>query len=225
MKQGKNESQASTVNSGAPTHDSIQRTEPGPGDVTRLLEAMRNGVPTADSQLIPLVYDELRRLAASYLRRERRDRDHTLQATALVHEAYLRLAGQHSPWQSRAHFFGVAAQIMRRLLVDHARSGGAEKRGGGQVKVPLDEALLVSSADSQSLLDIDMALTRFSLIDGRGARVFELRFFSGLTVEETATVMGVGPRTVNREWRLAQAWLSRELGGQHSHGRGTVVES
>jgi RNA polymerase sigma factor (TIGR02999 family) len=163
-------------------------------------------------------------LAASYLRRERRNRDHTLQATALVNEVYLRMAGQHNPWDNRAHFFGIAAQMMRRILVDYARNRRAVIRGGGQPNLPLDQALLVSSADSQELLDLDLALSRLAKFDARAARVFELRFFGGLSVEETATVIGVVPRTVNRDWRLAQAWLSRELCGQVNHGCRTLAE-
>ena len=181
-----------------------------PGEVTRLLQAMRNGEPDVAARLIPRVYDELRRLAASYLRRERRD--HTLQATALVHEAYLRLVEQHTPWQSRAHFFGVAAQLMRRILVDYARARQANKRGGENVRVPLDEALLLSHADSQNLLDLDLALSRLSDVDVRLENVFTLRFFGGLSVNETAEVLKVGARTINRDWRMAQAWLRRELG-------------
>lgn len=180
-----------------------------PGEITRLLKAMRNGEPNAQARLIPLVYDELRRLAGSYLRKERRD--HTLQATALVHEAYLRLVAQHAPWQSRAHFFGVAAQLMRRILVDHARSRQAAKRGGEVAKVPLDEALLLSHGDSEALVELDLALSRLTDVDARAANVFTLRFFGGLSVTEAAEVLNVGPRTVNRDWRMAQAWLRREL--------------
>lgn len=156
-----------------PRHTEVRRNTPG--EVTRLLIAMRNGEPNAESKLVPLVYDELRRLAASYLRKERRD--HTLQATALVHEAYLRLVGQRTPWQSRAHFFGVAAQLMRRILVDYARAHHAGKRGGEDMKIPLDEGLLLSNADSKYLIDLDLVLSRLTAFDNRLARVFELRFF------------------------------------------------
>lgn len=186
-----------------------------PGEVTRLLLAMRDGRPDAAPELLNLVYDELRRLAASYMRRERPD--HTLQATALVHEAYLKLAGQEATWRNRAHFFAVAAQAMRRILVDHARAGKAEKRGGAQAKVPINEAvltgsLLVSSANSGELLRVDEALTELTEFDARLARVVELRYFAGLSVQETAEVMGCGTRTVNRDWRTAQAWLRRKMG-------------
>jgi RNA polymerase sigma-70 factor (ECF subfamily) len=182
---------------------------PNAGEVTQLLMAMQEGQPEAEGRLIPLVYDELRRLAASYLRRERPD--HTLQATALVHEAYIKLADQKGSWQNRSHFFAVAAQVMRRILVDHARAHCAQKRGSGGIKVELDEAVLVSSAQSRELLDIDEALTRLAQIDPRQARVVELRFFAGLSVEETAHVMDLSTRTVLRDWRMAQAWLRREL--------------
>jgi RNA polymerase sigma-70 factor (ECF subfamily) len=182
-----------------------------PGEVTLLLDAMRHGQRDAESQLLTIVYDELRRLAARYLRRERPD--HTLQATALVHEAYLKLAGREASWQNRAHFFGVAAQVMRHILVDHARVHRAEKRGSGNGKVSLDDVVLVSSAKSREILDLDEALTRLAQVDPRQARVVELRFFAGMSVEETAEVLGFTTRTVNRDWRMAQAWLQRELSG------------
>jgi RNA polymerase sigma-70 factor (ECF subfamily) len=181
-----------------------------PGEVTRLLIAMQDGQRDAESRLLTLVYDELRRLAAGYLRHERPD--HTLQATALVHEAYLKLAGQNATWQNRGHFFGVAAQAMRRVLVDHARAFCAGKRGSGQAKISLDEALVFSAVQSRELLDLDEALTRLAEFDARLARVVELRFFAGLSVEETAEALGCATRTVNRDWRTAQAWLRRELG-------------
>jgi len=182
-----------------------------PGEVTRLLREMQNGTPAAADKLIPLVYDELRRLAASYLRKERRD--HTLQATGLVHEAYLRLVEQRAPWQSRAHFFGIAAKLMRRILVDYARARQASKRGGENVKIPLDEGLLLSSADSEHLLHLDLAISRLTEVDEQAANVFTLRFFGGLSVADTAEALQVGSRTVNRDWRMAQAWLRRELEG------------
>jgi RNA polymerase sigma-70 factor, ECF subfamily len=180
------------------------------GEVTRLLIAMQDGRKDAAADLLKLVYDELRRLAASYMRRERPD--HTLQATALVHEAYIKLAGQDATWQNRAHFFGVSAQVMRRILMDHARAVKAEKRGSGGAKVALDEALLISSADSQELLDLDDALSDLAEFDPRLARVVELRYFGGLSVEETAEVMSCATRTVNRDWRTAQAWLRNRMG-------------
>ena len=186
----------------------------GPGDVTLLLNAVRNGEHEAESELLSLIYDELRRMAARHLRGEQHAR--TLQTTDLVHEAYLKLAGQHSPFQNRAHFLGVAAQAMRRILVDHARAHHAEKRGGNQTNLPLDEALRVSSAQSAELIELDEALTRLAQIDARQARIVELRFFTGLSVEEASEVLGCTPRTVNRDWRMAQAWLRRQLrhGGQ-----------
>ena len=181
----------------------------GRGEVTVLLDALRNGQREAEARLLTLVYAELRRLAATYLRRERPD--HTMQATDLVHEAYLRMAGEETPWQNRAHFFGAAAQVMRRILVDHARAHNAQKRGDGQPKVSPDQALNLSAAESQRLLEIDDALTRLAALDARQARIVELRFFAGLSVEETAEALGCAARTVNREWRVAQAWLQREL--------------
>lgn len=184
------------------------------GEVTRLLIAMQEGQADAEGRLLPLVYDELRRLAASYLRRERRD--HTLQATALVHEAYIRLSDQKGSFQNRSHFFGVAAQAMRRILVDHARAHCAEKRGSGGIKLPLDEAVPVSSAQSRDLLDVDEALSRLSQQDPRQARVVELRFYAGLSIEEAAVVLNCSTKTVNRDWRMAQAWLRRELGAAAS---------
>jgi RNA polymerase sigma-70 factor (ECF subfamily) len=180
-----------------------------PGEVTLLLDALRMGQRDVEPRLLALVYGELRKLAASYLRHERPD--HTLQPNDLVHEAYLRMAGEETPWQNRAHFLGAAAQMMRRILVDHARAHNAQKRGDGQRKVSLDEALYVSAADSQHLIDVDEALTRLAALDARQARIVELRFFAGLSVDETAEALGCAARTVNREWRVAQAWLQREL--------------
>jgi len=179
------------------------------GDVTGLLNALRTGQPDAESRLLPVVYRELRRLASAYLRKERRD--HPLQATELVHEAYLRMAGTDAPWQNRVHFFAVAAKIMRRILVDHARAHRAAKRGDGHVKLPLDEALALSAAESQQLIDLDEALSRLAQIDARWARIVELRFFGGLSVEETAAVLGVSTRTVHADWAFARAWLFRTL--------------
>jgi RNA polymerase sigma-70 factor (ECF subfamily) len=181
-----------------------------PGDVTLLLQAMRDGQPDAEGKLLSLVYGELRRLAGYYLRLERPG--HTWQSTALVHEAYLKMAGQHCALQNRGHFFGVAAQAMRRILVDHARAQQADKRGGGQMALPIEAALLVSSMKPAEWIDLDAALTRLSEFDSHLSRLVELRFFAGLTVEETAEVLGCVPRTVNRDWRTAQAWLRRELG-------------
>jgi len=184
---------------------------PQPGEVTRLLIAIRGGHREAQDQLLSLVYPELRRLAAFYLSSERPD--HTLQATALVHEAYIKLADQNAPWQNRAHFFAAAAQVMRHILVDYARAHRAGKRGSGGAKVPLENAVLLTAAQSAEVLEVDEALTRLAKLDPRQARIVELRFFAGLSVEETAEVLGCATRTVNREWRMAQAWLRRELGG------------
>jgi RNA polymerase sigma factor (TIGR02999 family) len=175
-------------------------------EVTRLLVQLTDGDGAAMDELLPLVYAELRRLAASYLRRERSD--HTLQPTALVHEAYLRMVDQTQVrWQNRAHFFGVAAQMMRRILVDHARSQHAEKRGGDAQKLSLDENIDVSGERAADLVALDEALSRLAEIDPQKSRVVELRFFGGLSVEETAEVLGVSAPTVKRHWRLAKAWL------------------
>jgi RNA polymerase sigma-70 factor, ECF subfamily len=157
-----------------------------------------------------LVYGELRRLAGHYMRLERPG--HTLQPTALVHEAYLKLIDQSSvPWEGRAHFFGIAAKLMRRILVDHAREHNAEKRGGGQAKLPLDEALFFTSEKSSELIALDEALNRLEHVDQRQGRIIELRFFGGLSVEKTAEIMAISPRTVKREWRIARVWLHHEI--------------
>lgn len=179
-------------------------------DVTQLLAALRGGQGDAQAELISAVYDELRRIAAGYMRRERVD--HTLQATALVHEAYLQLVDQtRVTWQNRAHFFGVAAQLMRRILVDHARGHSAQKRGGGAAKLSLDEALGHFQDKAIEVQLLDDALVALAELDERQARIVELRFFGGLTVEETAEVLQVSPATVEREWRMAKAWLHSQL--------------
>ena len=179
-------------------------------DVTTLLGELAQGKQEAADQLIPLVYDELRRLADRYMRRERES--HTLQTTALVHEAYLKLVEQRAVnWQSRAHFFGIAAQIMRRVLIDHARGRLRDKRGGGQPLVALDEALVFSPEQSSALVALDGALERLAALDARQAKIVELRFFGGLTVEEAAEVLGISPKTVKRDWSVAKAWLHGEL--------------
>ena len=175
-----------------------------------LLSALTKGEDGAASKLMPVVYAELRRLAGSYMRRERVD--HTLQATALVHEAYLKLIEQRAVnWQSRAHFFGVAAQLMRRILIDYARGHTRDKRGGEQKKVSLDEVLLFSEQQSDKLLAVDDSLNLLEKIDARQARVVELRFFGGLSVDEAAEVLGVSPKTVKRDWSVAKAWLYADL--------------
>jgi RNA polymerase sigma-70 factor (ECF subfamily) len=179
-------------------------------EVTMLLSALTNGEEGAASKLIPMVYDELRRLAGSYMRRERVD--HTLQATALVNEAYLKLIEQRAVnWQSRAHFFGVAAQLMRRILIDYARGHTREKRGGEQKKVSLDEVFLFSEQQADELLAVDDSLNLLAKMDPRQARVVELRFFAGLSVEEAAEALGVSPKTVKRDWSVAKAWLYADL--------------
>jgi RNA polymerase sigma factor (TIGR02999 family) len=184
--------------------------EPSRSEVTRLLKDWSDGRQDVLDRLLPQIYAELRRLASGYLRRERPD--HTLQATALVHEAFIKLVDQRAVrWQNRAHFFGIAAQAMRRILVDHARAHTAEKRGSGERAVSLDEAAAVIGAPSVDLLALDEALARLAAIDPQQSRVVELRYFGGLTIEETAEVMNVSPATVGREWTLAKAWLYAEL--------------
>ncbi len=160
---------------------------------------------------MPLVYDELRRLARHYLQKERSD--HTLQSTALVHEAYIRLAGDSAPqWQNRAHFFGIAAHIMRQILVEHARAHNAAKRGGaGACKLTLDAAADVEQRTDVDLVALDGALNRLSQLDPQQSRIVELRFFTGLTIEDTSEVMGISPATVKRDWTSARAWLYREI--------------
>lgn len=186
-------------------------------DVTRLLVQWGNGDKKALEDLMPLVYSELRKVAGRYLRRERSG--HTLQCTALVNEAYLRLIDQHSvQWKNRAHFFGVAAEMIRRILVDYARSQHAQKRGADAPKISLDEAFGVGQARDLDLVALDEALSHLKRIDERQCRVVELRFFAGLSVEETAEVMEISPATVKREWVTAKAWLFRELTGKAAHG-------
>jgi RNA polymerase sigma-70 factor, ECF subfamily len=183
-------------------------------DVTMLLSALKRGDQDAGSKLMPVVYNELRRLAGSYMRRERVD--HTLQATALVHEAYLKLVEQRSVnWQSRAHFFGVAAQLMRRILIDHARGHVRQKRGGEQKRVSLDEAFVFDEQQADELLAVDDSLNRLAAMDPRQARVVELRFFGGANVEEAAEVLGISPKTVKRDWQVAKAWLRADLKERH----------
>jgi RNA polymerase sigma factor (TIGR02999 family) len=178
------------------------------GDVTRLLAQLREGNREAADRLVPLVYDELRRMAGAYMQRERPG--HTLQATALVHEAYMRLVVRE-PAQNRAHFFAIAAHTMRQVLLDYARRRGADKRGAGARKVDLDGEVFVAAEALEDVIAIDEALTRLEQIDPRQSRLVELRFFAGLDVEEAAEVMGVSATTIKREWRSAKAWLQREL--------------
>jgi RNA polymerase sigma factor (TIGR02999 family) len=187
--------------------------------ITRLLQQWQGGDAQALDRLIPLVYDELHTLASRYLSRERRD--HTLQTTALVNEAYLRLAGRDAHWLSRAHFFGVAAQVMRRILVDHARRDGRVKRGGGVPHLVLDEVeppAAPAPVDSVDAYALDQALTRLEALDPHQGRIVELRYFGGMTIEETAVVMGSSTATVKRDWAVARAWLYRELTGDPTAG-------
>jgi RNA polymerase sigma factor (TIGR02999 family) len=183
---------------------------PSSHEVTQLLLAWSDGDQAALEQLTPLVYRELRRLARGYMRQERPD--HILQTTALINEAYLRLIDwKDVRWQNRAHFFGVAAQLMRRILVDFARASNQAKRGGAMRQVSLDEAAAVSVERAAEFIALDEALSRLAIIDQRRSRMVELRFFGGLSEEETAEALKVSPRTVRREWSLARAWLYREL--------------
>lgn len=185
-------------------------TQSSSSDVTLLLKRLSDGDQDALAQLVPLIYDELHRLAGFHLQRERLN--HTLQTTGLVHEAYLRLVDQKEvQWKNRGHFFAVAAQAMRRVLVDYARRHRALKRGSSLTKISLDEAIAISNEDVHHVLLLDELLTRLSSIDPEDSRIVELRFFGGLTVEETAEAMRISPATVKREWSVARAWLLREL--------------
>lgn len=179
------------------------------GDVTQLLVQSRTGDRAALDRLMPLVYDELRLIAARYLRQERSG--HTLQSTALVNEAYLRMIARPCDWQDRAHFFAVAARIIRNLLVDHARAKAASKRGGAKLMLSFDEALNLPDKREFHLVAIDDAITSLSRFDEQQSRIVELRFFAGLSVEETAEVLRISPSTVKRDWILAKAWIFREL--------------
>ena len=185
-----------------------------PHELTQLLIAWSKGEAGALEQLTPLVYAELRRLAHRYMHRERAG--HTLQTTALVHEAFLRFINYpQEQWQNRAHFYAIAAQMMRRILVDHARGQSRDKRGGPAPTLSLDEAVAAAAPEAEvDLLALDEALTSLARIDPRGARIIELRFFSGLTLDETAAVMGISAGTVKRDWSVARAWLYREMGQQ-----------
>jgi RNA polymerase sigma factor (TIGR02999 family) len=190
----------------------MSRSSPPTARITQLLVAWSGGRREALDDLLPLVYDELRRLASRYLRHE--SRDHTLQPTALVHEAYLRLIDQRKVrWHNRAHFYGIAAQIMRRILVDHARARRAEKRGAGWERVPLIEDQLPAGAGDVDVLALDEALGRLAAFDPQQERIVELRYFGGLTIDEVAEVVGLSAATVVREWTIAKAWLRAELFG------------
>lgn len=182
-----------------------------PSEVSRLLLEWKGGNLAARERLFPILYEELKRLASHLLRGE--STGHTLQTTALVHEAYLRLVGAEVEWEGRRHFFGVAAQVMRRLLVDHARGRGRAKRGGSAIAVPLQEELAAGPGRPADLVDLDEALGRLSALDARRAQVIDLLYFAGLSYDETAAVLEISAATVHRDLRLARAWLYRELGG------------
>jgi RNA polymerase sigma factor (TIGR02999 family) len=179
-------------------------------DITVLLQELTQGDERAPEVLLPLVYEELKRLAGGYMRNEREG--HTLQTTALVHEAYIRLVDwKNADWQNRAHFFAVAAQMMRRILVDHARRRNAEKRGSGGQKIALDDAVSFAEERDIDLFALDEALTQLEAFDKRQCRIVELRFFGGLTIDETAEVMKLSPATVKNEWTMARTWLYSRL--------------
>ena len=205
------------VRARGPTLPGVRAPTPrlGAGEVTRLLQAWRDGDDVARDRLIPLVYQELRRRAAGYLRRERRG--HTLRPTDLVHETYLRLCAQNPLWQNREQLFGVASRLMRRILVDHARARAAAKRGGG-LRVTLVDGLAVQSPAQPDVLELDSALDELGALDERQVRLVELRFFGGLTTEQAAQAMGISLATANREWAHAKAWLFRRLRPEPSAG-------
>ncbi len=183
---------------------------PGEGEITRLLAEWSDGNKEALNVLLPLVYDELRRTASSYMRRE--NPHHILQTTALVHEAYLRLVKQRNVrWQTRTQFFAVAAQVMRHILIDHARGVRTTKRGGGVQPVQLDDVAVLSDERAEELIAVDCALERLSAMDSRKGRIVELRYFGGMSVDETAEALKLSPVTVARDWRIAKAWLRREI--------------
>lgn len=188
-----------------------------PDNLTELVDAIQDGDAAATSRLVPIVYAELRRLAAHYLRVERRA--HTLQPTALVHEAYIRLMDQRSnAWQNRAHFIGIAAQVMRRILVEHARARNAEKRGGPKCQITLDEALAQAGTQNIDVLALHEALERLAHSDVRQSRIVELHFFGGLSFDEIALVLDISVRTVKRDWKMARAWLYGELSNKDNCG-------
>jgi len=181
-------------------------------EVTQLLVSWGKGDQQSLESLIPLVYDELRRQARRYLRRERPD--HTLQSSALVHEVYVRLIDQRQAnWHNRSQFFGVAAQLMRRILVDHARSRGAVKRGAGVTKLAIAEEVAAIEMQNVDLIALDTSLTKLEQVDPQQCRIVELRFFSGLSIEDTADALGISPATVKRDWAMVKAWLYREISG------------
>ena len=193
----------------------MRNTSSPPHEITQLLAEWSEGNQAALDQLYPLVYNELRRLAHGYLRRERKG--HTLQTTALINEAYLRLVDQkHVHWANRSHFFGISAQIMRRILIDHARRYDYAKRGGGAQRISLDEAAIVAKQRGRTLLLLDEALKSLAKIDPRRSQVVELRYFGGLNNDEIAGVLKISENTVTRDWNMARAWLYQELSGSVS---------
>lgn len=195
-----------------------------PGDITVLLRRIQDGDRNAESRLISAVYNELHRMAGRYMRRERPG--HTLQTTALVNEAYLKLVNQkEANWQNRSHFFAVAAQVMRRILVDYARNRLAEKRGGGQQPLPLEEGLVFTQERCAELVALDAALEKLETQDRRVSKVVELRFFSGLSVDETAEALSISARTVKRDWNFGRAWLRAELTPDLGQGSQSVGAS
>jgi len=192
------------------------------GDITELLAGWREGDRTALDRLMPLIRAELHRLARRQLGRERKN--HTMQPSSLVQEAFLRLLpGAHPGWRDRAHFFSVASQMMRHVLVDYARQRRRVKRGGAAVHIPVDAAVVLSPEQVDQIVAVDVALHRLAKADERKSRVFEMRIFGGLSVEETAEVLGVAPNTVIRDWDFARAWLRRELGGAGTANHGTLA--
>ena len=187
--------------------------EPTSGELTQLLRELGGDNAGALGEALPRVYADLRRVAGGYFKRERVN--HTLQPTALVHEAYLKLADQDRVrWRNRSHFIGVAAQLMRRILVDHARASHAHKRGGQDTRVPLDDNIAAAAGGGVDVLDLDRALTRLAALDARQAQIVDLRYFGGLSIEETADALSLSTATVKRDWQMARAWLARELGAE-----------
>jgi RNA polymerase sigma factor (TIGR02999 family) len=190
--------------------------EAAKGDVTVLLNEMAKGDARAAEKLLPLVYSELHRLAAAYMRRERPD--HTLQATALINEAYVRLAGANAQWNSREHFVGMAANVMRHVLVDYARAHKAQHRQGGMQRVEMSEDLAISANKLDQMVALDEVLSRLERLQPRQAKVVELRYFGGISIEQIAVLLGVSERSVKRDWSLARIWLFRELAAASSAG-------
>ena len=195
----------------------MQDSVPTPSEITRLLEEWSSGNQAALDQLMPLVYSELRRIASSYMRKERPD--HVLQTTALVHEAYLSLVGQKNvQWETRAQFFALAAQVMRHILVDHARRAQRAKRGHGAAAIPLNDVAVLSQERAEEVLAVNAALNGLTTLDARKSRVFELRYFGGMSVDEAAEALKISPATVARDWRMAKAWLRREMASELRSG-------